>query len=56
MYLKTIGENKELLIETLEDLRREVEAKEEITKKEKLEHVSYLTKHQLVLKFERIIK
>jgi glutamyl-tRNA reductase len=56
MYVTTISETEELVTETLKDLRREVEAREEITEKETLEPISSLTKHQLVLKVERLTK
>jgi hypothetical protein len=49
MHVTTISEAEELVTTTLKDLRREVEATEEITEQETLEPVISLTKHQLVL-------
>jgi hypothetical protein len=51
MYVTTISEVEELVTETLKDLRRE-----EITEQVALDPVISLTKHQLVLKFERLTK
>jgi hypothetical protein len=54
MYVTTIGEYEELVIETLKDLRREVEAREEVTHKSTHEPIIPLTKHQLELKVKKI--
>jgi hypothetical protein len=56
MYVTIISEAEELVIETLKDLRREFEAREKITEQETLEPFISLTKHHLVLKFERLTK
>ena len=56
MYLETISQTGESVAETLKDLRREVEPREEINEKATLVPVSSLTKHQVVLKVERLTK
>jgi glutamyl-tRNA reductase len=56
MYVTTISEAEELVTETLKDLRREVEAREEITEQETHEPVNSLTKHQLELKVKKLTK
>ena len=56
MYVATTSEVEELVIEKLKDLRREVEAREEIIEKTVHEPVSSLNKHQLGLKVKNITK
>jgi hypothetical protein len=56
MYVATISEAEELVTETLKDLRREVEAREEITEKVVQEPVNSLTKHQLEMKVKNLTK
>jgi hypothetical protein len=43
VHVEIISESEELVTETLKDLRKEVEAREEVNEKETLEHVSSLT-------------
>jgi hypothetical protein len=45
MYITTISEDEELVTKTLKDLKREFEAREEITEQESLELISSMTKH-----------
>jgi hypothetical protein len=54
VHVEIISETEELVTETLKDLRKEVEAREEVNEKATLEPVSSLTKHQLVIKIERL--
>jgi hypothetical protein len=56
MHVATISETEELVTKTLKDLRREFESIEEVNEKEILEPINSLTKHRLVLKFERLAK
>ena len=56
IYVTTTSDGEELVTETPEDLRREVEAREEIIEQETLEPLIYITKNQLVLKVERLTK
>jgi septal ring factor EnvC (AmiA/AmiB activator) len=56
MYVATISEAKELVIETLNDLRREFEAREEITEKVLHGPAISMTKHQLELKVKNLTK